>query len=172
MIILKSPLRPGHAVRTGAGRNPARNLKRLQVDHRDVVLAGDPNVGVRSIGYNQDAFRTSAQLYSLDLLPLRTIEHHEFTAFEIGDEYQPAVRRKLQAIGALGLYVERLCDLFGSDINDRNSTIARVRGPELPAIRRQIDGLRSFAHWNYGLAPTKRTGNAIDGRDAVGPDVG
>src|SRR6185437_1839564 len=98
MIILKSPLRPGHAVRAGAGLHPARNLERLQINYRDPFLAGDPNIGTRSVGHDQDAFRTSAQLHSLDLLSRRPIEHHEFTTFEIGDEYQPAVRRKLQAV--------------------------------------------------------------------------
>src|SRR5207248_2395721 len=89
---------------------------------------------------------------------------------QVGDEHALAVRREFQAIGALGPEVQRLFDLFSSDIDDGYAAVARVRSPELFFIGRNVDSLWPFANRNDCFIPTLRSG-ALNQCDGIRADI-
>src|SRR5215207_777536 len=135
---------PGHAVGTAAWLQTPGDFEGLQIDDGNEVVAVDRDVGPGTIRLHEDALDHPAEGDPLRHLARDHVEDEDFTRVQIRDEGELAVGRELQPVRTLGLHVDRVSDLLLFQVHDRDAPVARVRGPELTAVRRHVEAFRPF----------------------------
>src|SRR6266571_3482264 len=153
---------PGEAVGAVAGGDAGGDFEGFQVEDGDDFFTGDGDIGARAIRKDENALGLAAEAEALDFLAGWRVEDDQLVAGEIGDEGELAIGSELEAVGALGVEVERLNDFFRRDVDDGNSAVAGIGGPEFAAVGRNVATFGTFADGNDGGAPA----------GGVGADVG
>src|SRR6266487_2039618 len=83
-------------------------------------------------------FTATNERDAFDLLARRRVEDDEVPCFEVGDERELAVGRELDPVRSLRADADRLQHFLRRHVDDRHPPVARVRAPDLLAVRRQI----------------------------------
>ena len=91
----------------------------------------------------------------------------------VGDEHPLAVRRECEPVGVLQHQLESLDDRLRGDVDDGDAAVVPGRGPDLPAVGRQVDPFRELpVGRNRGDAPVGRTRrHLLDDREGIGAPV-
>src|SRR6266702_48847 len=163
---------PGEAVGAVAGGDAGGDFEGFQVEDSNGFFACDGYIGARAIGKDENAFGLAAEAEALDFLAGWRVEDDQLVAGEIGDDGKLAIRSELEAVGALGVEVERLHNLFCGDVNDGDGAVAGIGSPEFAAIGRNVATFGTFADGNHGGAPAGGIGAALKQGDGVRADVG
>src|SRR6266568_3930301 len=163
---------PGEAVGAVAGGDAGGDFEGFQVEDGDDFFTGDGDIGARAIRKDENALGLAAEAEALDFLAGWRVEDDQLVAGEIGDEGELAIGSELEAVGALGVEVERLNDFFRRDVDDGNSAVAGIGGPEFAAVGRNVATFGTFADGNDGGAPAGGVGAALKHSDGVRADVG
>src|SRR5262249_58980553 len=107
----------------------------------------------RAVGLNQDTFRLPANCDAPDLLARRCVDHDGVAGVDIGDERELAVGCQLDSVRSFRADGDRLEDSSGCDVDNRHAAVARMRAPDLAAVRRDVDPFGALAHRNQRLRP-------------------
>src|SRR6266851_2276153 len=163
---------PGEAVRAVAGGDAGGDFEGFQVEDSNGFVASDGDIGAGAIRKDENAFGLAAEAEALDFLAGWRVENDQLVAGEIGDEGKLAIGSELEAVGALGVEVERLNDFFRGDVNDGDGAVAGIGGPEFAAVGRNVATFGTFADGNHGGGPAGGVGAALKHSDGVRADVG
>src|SRR3954452_8969984 len=128
---------PVHSVRPVAGLDLGDDLQLTNVQGRDLVRTGHPDVSPEAVGGDQYTRPAAAGVDPLDFLAGCHVEDDERP--HVGRESPLAVCRELDAVDAPGAGVDRPDDMVAGHVDDRDRSPAT--DPDLGAVWGDVDPL-------------------------------